>query len=576
MSISSLITTASSGLLTAQAKIGLSYANLANADDPTASRKSLDATIVTTSEVLTQGTVSRVTDAYLSKTAITSAAAAAHDSTLDDYMQSYDAALGTTDGGTNVSSLLDKFQSALTALAAAPSSGSAKGQVVTSAADLANSLNGLSSQVQSLRTQANAEVGTTVDAINGDLTTLASLNDQIAVTKAQQQDTTGLEDQRDAALSDLSQMVGISYYTTSDNRVQVYATGGAQLLGAHASQLSYTPSSSLSAQATYPGAISGVTLNGKDITASLTDGKLGALLDLRDHSLVDEQSKLDTLSAGLIGQVNAVANAGTASPPPNSVTSRPGTVVSGTDAFSATGTLRVAVVSSSGALVGSQDLDLSTFATVDDLVTALNGISGVTASVSSSGQLTIGSPDSANGVALADIGAAVSPSGSGVSAYFGFNDVLQGTGSGNIAVSASLAADPTRLPTTSLGTGTVNPGDIAIASGDTTTVGKLSAILGANLVFPASGGQAAGIASLQGYAASFVAGAAAKIADASTQSDTTTAIHDAATTRLQNMSAVNLDEELGKIQDYQQQYQANAQMIALEKTLFDTLVTMMN
>ena len=46
------------------------------------------------------------------------------------------------------------------------------------------------------------------------------------------------------------------------------------------------------------------------------------------------------------------------------------------------------------------DLDLSSYATVGDLVTAINGISGLSASVDSDGHLSITATGSGNGVAI--------------------------------------------------------------------------------------------------------------------------------------------------------------------------------
>lgn len=567
MSLSSIIGAAGSALTASQTRIAVANLNVANADDLTYTRKSVTSAVSTTTQTLSDATILRVADSYLSKTVLKTAAAAGGDAVTDTYMQSYDAALGSTATGDDVSSLLTAFATALSALSSSASA-TTKAQLVADASSLAQGIKSLSGEVQTLRTQANTQIETTVGEVNSALKTLASLNSQIATVTAQGGDTTSLEDQRDAALTTLSGLMGVNSYVTSDNQLRIYTTGGDALLGTTAATLSYTASSTLGATATYPGSISGILLNGKDITASQTTGELGALVILRDTTLPAEQDELDALASTLIAQVNAVTNAGTSVPAPSSLTSAGN--VSVTDALSATGTLRVAVTDSSNKVVSTQDLDISSYATVGDLVTALNGISGLSASIGSDGKLTIATTSSANGVALADDGA-------GISVTFGFNNLFSGASASDIGVSSKLTSDASGLPTAALSTtSTLAAGSLALASGDSTIADKLSTLLNASVSFAATGSQAAKTTSLASYASSFVSGAATMISAAATQSANSTAASEAATSRLQNLTAVNIDEELANLTQYQSQYEANAQLISMAKDLFDALVSMVS
>lgn len=567
MSLTSILGGASAALTASQTQISVTNLNVANADDLTYTRKTVATSVSTTTQTLSDATILRVADSYLSKTVQQTAAAAGGDAVTDTYMQSYDAALGSTDGGDDISSLMTAFATALSALSSSPDATS-KAQLISDASALVSGIQSLSDEVQDLRTQANSQIETTVGTINRSLKTLDSLNDQIATVTAEGGDTTSLEDQRDAALTTLSGLIGVSSYVTADNQLRVYSTGGDALLGTTAATLSYTASSQLGATAAYPGSISGITLNGKDITASLTSGELGALVTLRDQILPAEQDKLDALASTLISQVNAAANTGTSVPAPNGLTSAG--AVSATDALSSTGTLRVAVTDSGGKVVSTQDLDLSAYATVGDLVTALNGVGGLSASIGADGKLSITATDSANGVSLADDGA-------GVSATFGFNDLLTGKNATDIDVSSKLTSNPGGLPTAALSmTATLAVNDLALASGDSTTADKLSSLLISSVSFAAIGSQGAKSTSLSSYASGFVSGAATMIAAAASQSQASTAAGDAATSRLQNLTAVNIDEELANLAQYQTQYEANAQLISTVRELFDTLVSMVS
>lgn len=571
MSLTSILTSTGAALTTAQYQIAIAQTNVANADDTSYSRKTVSTTATTATLAVSSATVTRAADAYLAKAVDKTAAAAGRDAVIDTYLQSYDASLGSVDGGDDVSSLLTAFQTALTNLASS-STASTKASAVSAATSLASSIKSLSGEIQSLRSQANLEIAETVDTINGTLDTIKALNDEIVSTTAAGGDVSDLEDRRAAAVTTLSSLMGVTTYKTSDNRVMIYADGGEQLLGASAAKLAYDASSSLSAGATYPGAIAGVTVNGKDITTSLTSGKLGGLVSLRDDLLVGEQDALDQLASTLITQVNAAANTGSASPPPNSLTSA--APVSGSDAFSATGSLRVAVTDSSGAVVATQDLDLSGYATVDDLITGLNTVSGLSASIVD-GKLMIAAVSSSNGVALADIGASVA--GQGLSDYFGFNDIFSGDSAGDIAVSTRLTADASKLPVATLdGGGALAVGDVAIASGGAGAASAISSALSADVAFTAAGKLTAGQSSLLDYATAFVSTAATTVSSAASQAQTTGDAHDAAVSRLANLTTVNLDEELAMLETYQQVYQANAQLASIVQDLFDVLVNMVN
>ena len=115
------------------------------------------------------------------------------------------------------------------------------------------------------------------------------------------------------------------------------------------------------------------------------------------------QDELDTLATALIDALNEAYNAGTTLPAPDSLTGT--TSVSTSDAFSATGTLRVALVDDEGGLVSYADFDLSTYSPVGDLVSAIDATAGLDASVTD-GVLTIASTDG-SGVALTDMDAEI-------------------------------------------------------------------------------------------------------------------------------------------------------------------------
>jgi flagellar hook-associated protein 1 FlgK len=561
MSLGGVLANASAALSTAQYQVALSTTNVANASTTGYTSKTWAATSQTATLALNTGTVSRATSTYLLKSVITSAAQAGYDNAVDDTLSRYDTLLGGTDNGSDIASLTSALSTALTSLASGSSTASAA-DVVSAASDLADGLRDLSSGIQSLRKDADSAIATTVGQINALLTTISGLNSQIV---SGQGDAASLADARDTAMTSLASLIGVTSYEDTSGRLNVYTTSGQQLVGDTASVLGFS-TSSVSASTTWPDSLAGVTINGRDATSSLTTGELGGLLALRDTILPTEQAALDTLATGVIDAVNTAA-ASSASYPPSSLTSS--LSVASSDALSLTGSLTIVQMTTSGTSTGSTTLDLSGVTTVADLMTALNGVSGVTASLSD-GKLTISS--TSGGIAL-DSSAALTASGQTLNAYLGFNDVFTGTDASTIRVSAGLLSDASKLASSTLNaSAAVNAS--AVASGGTGGVQAMLTALGADRALPASGKLSAQTTSLLSYASTVLASAASTVSKASAAASLSTTLAQGYANSLSNVTGVNLDEQTALVSLYQQQYEITAQLMSAIKDMFDTLVSM--
>jgi len=574
MSLTSALNLAASSLANTQFQIATVSTNIANATTPGATQEAYtETTSDSVGAALSGGTISRLTNSYLSSTVNQSASTSAASSTVSSYLSSYDDALGSTSDDDTISNLLTKLQSALTTLQSDPSASSDQTAVVSAASNIATSITSLSSSIQSLRTQANTDIGTTISSINTDLQNLQSLNSAIVLGTSTGADVASLEDKRDSTLTDLSSLVGVQYYTTSNNSLVVYDSGGTQLLGeaGGAATLTYSTVGTLGSSTSYPDdGISGIMLDGTDITDSLGGGTLGGLVDLRDTILPEQQDQLDQLASGLISTANTASNAGTAYPPPNSLTSTSSTTLSGSDTFSGSGTITIAVTNSSGSLVSSNTLNLSSYTTVSQLVAGLNTISGVTASLSSAGQLTIAATSSSNGVAISG---SLNTSGTqSFSDYFGFNDIFSGTDSTDIAVSSTLAANPATLPTATLNTSAA-VGSAAVTPSDSSTVTSLINALTTNQTLPAKNTATAITTNISSAASNLVANAATLISNASTTADNDSTTFAAAQNALSNATGINSDSQTAILTQYQDQYQASAELISAVQSMFSTLIS---
>lgn len=559
MTLSAAISSATSSLRAIQSQLTVASNNIANADDVTyAAKTARQATRVSGgvgSGVDVTAIASKV-DANLVRGIVAATAADASAAATQDYLQALSDALGTlsSDGsGDTLATRLSSLESTLDQLATTPESQTLKAQAVTGAEDAAATLRTASADIQTLRANADDAIADAVQSVNDALHQIDALNDDIIRNQAAGKSTADLEDQRNAALQTLAQQMDITYFNDSNGRTNVYSGSGQVLVGAGVHELSFTATGTVTAGTTYPGGLSGVTVNGNDITNAITGGAIGALVTLRDTTLPAVQTQLDAVAVSLRDTINTIANQGSAAPPPNTLT---GTAsVSSADALAASGTLRVAVTDADGNVVTTQDLMLSSYGTIGDLVGALDGIAGVSASLDGDGHLVLTADAAGNGVAVA--GGSIA--GKTVSAAFGLNDVLTGSTAANLTVTSDLAADSSRLPVGALSTGgTLAAGDVAVSTGSGTLAQSLADAMRAASITSAAGG--------------VVTDVGIRLASAKTRASSAETTLNTQIAGFSSSYGVNVDEETARISELQNAYSASAQVLSAVKSMFDDLL----
>ncbi|CCD85278.1 putative flagellar hook-associated protein 1 (HAP1, FlgK protein) [Bradyrhizobium sp. ORS 285] len=569
-----------SGISATELQISVASSNISNADTEGYTRKSATQVADVTGGVGTGVSITGISssvDKLLLKSLIGAnselGAADSTNSYLTQLQQLFGSAStsGTSTTGTSLANSLASLESALSSLASSPSSVSLQSAVVSALDDFASQLRSTSSGVQTLRGNADKDIASSVKSVNDDLQQIADLNVEIRKMAASGQSTADLEDERNTALQDLSSYMNVSYYTASNGDLQVYTSSGRALVDSSAHTLSYTASANVSASTSYAsGGFSGITVDGVDVTSQITSGKIGSLITLRDSTLPAVQSQLDQLASQLKSALNSVTNGASAVPPPTSLTGSAS--VSSTTAMSASGTVRIAVADQSGNLVSYQDLDLSSYATVGDLVSALNGISGVSASLDSSGHLSISATSSANGIAINDMTSAIG--GSGFSDYFGMNDLVTGTGASNFAVNSSILSGAAGLPTGTLdSSATLTTGSQVLTSGSASVINQLYDALTGSTSFASAGGLSATTGSFADYAAAIVANVASKASQASSAYTAKSTAQSSYASSLSSQSGVNIDEETARVSALQNKYAAASQLISVVNSMFSSLLT---
>lgn len=452
MSLSEILGSAVSGLAAAQAGLSTVSNNIANVGTPGYARQRIAlSTSVTAGRVtgVVTGEPQRVADRFLETNAYRRASDVGRADVQSTYKGRLQALLGAPGAESGLPARLDAVAASAVAMSSSQASTQTRGAFAGNVEDAINSMQQIASDVDGLRADTDSEVKAGVDTINALLTRIHDLNDNVAHQTALGRSAAGVFDQRLAALDELSGMIKISIRDQPDGRVTIDSASGSVLLDKKLRQLTYPTGTTGVAQPIYapidvrfanvdgtPGALTGERLD-----SSAAGGKLGGLLDLRDHVLPDFQEKLGVLFAGVARTLNAASNAGTAVPVPTQLDGRQTGLV-GADQLRFSGVATFSVVAPDGTLAAETRIDFSALgagATIDDAVAAINtGLGGAGIASFAAGKLVL-TAAGGNGIAVSqDSADPSSRAGSGFSQFFGLNDVIRSAGSA--LVPSGLAA----------------------------------------------------------------------------------------------------------------------------------------
>lgn len=219
------------------------------------------------------------------------------------------ASTGTSATSTALGSATDAFFGSLSALEGNPSDASTRQGVLTAANTLVSVFNSAANQLEQVASGLNQQVGNIVGQVNALTSTIASLNQQIA-SKSPDANAGALEDQRQLAIAQLSEYVGLNQITTEGNGITLTTSNGAVLVsGSRAFGMSTTQ------VAGTKHVLAGA--NAADVTSGVSGGQLGGVLEARDQKLPAYASALDELAYGIgtaINQQNELGMDGNGSP----------------------------------------------------------------------------------------------------------------------------------------------------------------------------------------------------------------------------------------------------------------------
>lgn len=244
---------------------------------------------------------SRVLEQALQQQTQTESASSARLTALNQMQSLFSGATGADTASSAASGIgtdLSNFFESFASLESSPADASLRQNVLSAAGTLASDFNNAASQLGSQRQSLDEESSSVVQQANGLLNNIAQLNVQIE-SQSPHADAGTLEDQRQADLTSLSQLIGIRTVTTENNGLSVTTMGGALLVSqGQAFQIT-------------SGQSGGVTdyfdSQGNNITSDLTSGggQLGGMLTARDQDIPQLQTALNQLAYGVATAVNS-------------------------------------------------------------------------------------------------------------------------------------------------------------------------------------------------------------------------------------------------------------------------------
>lgn len=204
-------------------------------------------------------------------------------------------------GSNGIRNLYDAFALSFEEVMSDPSSSAAKRQVVSRAEELVKAVKDLYSRLEQLREDINKEIKLLADKINQLISRLKEINEQVRIMVALKTTPNDLLDERDRILDELASYGNITYRETEDG--QTLLMFGDQVVLSGSVQNPLRTLERPYGKGFYELFVGVTKLN-------LLDGKLRALIDLRDTIIVKYMLYLDEFALNLTDKLNLIHRSG--------------------------------------------------------------------------------------------------------------------------------------------------------------------------------------------------------------------------------------------------------------------------
>ena len=300
MTLSSVFNIATSSLATNAERAAIVSRNIANADDPSASRKTA---MLATGAGGAAEVAAIVRDVDLALVALARSSNANNErlQSISSALNQLDAVIGDPAGVLSPSSQLAAFRDSLMVYAATPYDESAGRSALNAALSLASGLSAAANAVHDVRERADQELRGSVDRINTILADFEGLNAQIVTRTPNGDDITDLLDQRDRLITELGGLIGVRTLTREDNDTVILTENSLTLFETSARIVTMDDTPVLNTSST--GAtiyVDGMAVTGAAAGLGPINGKVAGLIAIRDDIAPKAQAQLDEMARALV------------------------------------------------------------------------------------------------------------------------------------------------------------------------------------------------------------------------------------------------------------------------------------
>ncbi|MEF2550845.1 flagellar hook-associated protein FlgK [Aurantimonas sp. A2-1-M11] len=300
MSLLSAFSNATASLSSVASQSALVSRNIANADNPYATRKFAGLTVAQTGGVRIMS-IAQSGDQALFRSLITTNSALGSAEANAKALNRIREVIGDVDAPTSPAASLSALKAALSQYSVSPENGQTAEAAVNAARDMAVSLNRATDAVQSARKDADDQLNLAAKDMNRLLGEFATLNAKIMAGSSTGGDVTDAVDRRDQIVRTLSGYVGLNVQVRSGNDMALYTDSGITLFDKTARAVEFTPQPAYDATvAGYAFKIDGVVVGGPSSPMPIKGGSVYGLLTLRDETATTFQGQLDGIAYALV------------------------------------------------------------------------------------------------------------------------------------------------------------------------------------------------------------------------------------------------------------------------------------
>ncbi|MFO1014496.1 MAG: flagellar hook-associated protein FlgK [Caulobacteraceae bacterium] len=439
MSLNTIMSTATTGLLTAQIGLRTVSDNIANANTPGYVRKIVDQVSLSAQGMgvgVDAAAVRRVTDSYLQTASLNASSSAGRSGAIAEFLDTAQGLFGDPTGDASFFTRYDDALSAFSAAAEDPASSILRSQALARMQDYLSDANRITSSLGDLEKQADTRISADVDRVNDLLQQIDHLNADIVRAKSVGADSTGSENIQNQLVNELSTLMNVQVGQKPTGSLILRSTEGIVLAGEGPATLTYQRSDTAAGYFTLTPA-NGVT---QPQPASIISGELKGLLELRDKELPRISDQLGELVTRAVQEFNRAHNASSSVPAPASLTGNNIGIDLPTAVTGFSGKTTIALTDASGVIqhqvaidftAGTMALDGGAAAafTPANFQTTLNTTLGAFGTVAYTNNTMSITANGGLGVSVVDD--ATTPStkaGRGFSQFFGLNDLIRSSG----------------------------------------------------------------------------------------------------------------------------------------------------